>query len=215
MMITLGQEISTVGGWSTIYQITNNDNLCAKVLAPHRRYKNQRPDPSIIAAHKYGISDMLQYELDNYRSIITKVPNYLRKNFVTIYGIEQTSCGKNALVMELVKNDQGEIAPNLAANTRSLTAHFFKTLECIRRDVFISNAIDHFGIACRNILVRTVDCPVIIDFQNTRARLRGQFWLNLPFFVRQKVTRKFKRVYADLNLADFTKISNISDIDID
>jgi len=136
------------------------------------------------------------------------------KYFVKFHAIEQTQCGQKALVMELVKNDLGEVAHNLTTNPRPLADQFFKTLERIRREVFIKNAIDHFGIACRNILVRTTIEPVIIDFQNTKARLKGQFWLNIPFFVRQKVTRKFQRVYTDLKVNDFTKIKNIDDISI-
>jgi RIO kinase 1 len=213
-MITLDKEISTIGGWSTIYRIKDDESLCAKVLAPHRKYKKQRPDPALIALKKYGITDMLQYELINYNNIISKVPSDLLKYFVKFHAIEQTQCGQKALVMELVKNDLGEVAHNLTTNPRPLADQFFKTLERIRREVFIKNAIDHFGIACRNILVRTTIEPVIIDFQNTKARLKGQFWLNIPFFVRQKVTRKFQRVYTDLKVNDFTKIKNIDDISI-
>ena len=212
LMITLDQEISTIGGWSTIYRIKGDDTLCAKVLAPHRKYKNQKPDPSIIALKKYGIADMLEYELANYNNIVSKVPADLLKYFVKFYGIEQTQCGQKALVMELVKNDLGEVAHNLSSNLRPLTTQFFKTLERIRREIFINHAIDHFGIACRNILARTTSDPVIIDFQNTKVRLKGQFWLNIPFFVRQKVTRKFQRVYSDLGVNDFTKIKNLDDI---
>ena len=210
-MITLDSEISTIGGWSTIYRIKNDPNRCAKVLAPHRR-KEGFPDPAVTALEKYGISDMLQYEFDNYQNIISKVPKEFISHFVSIYGLDTTTCGKKALIMELVMDERGDVAKNLKANTRPLSAHFFQTLERLRREVFLRHALDHFGIALRNILVRTPDCPVLIDFQNTRTRLKGQFWLALPFFVRQKVTRKFQRVYSDLGVPDFTKTKIIDDI---
>lgn len=208
-MITLDAEISTIGGWSTVYSIKDDPTRCAKVLAHHRRYKGEFPDPAMIARKKYGIEDMLRYELDNHRRLKAHVPEDLARNFVTFYGIEKTSCGRDALVMELVTDDTGVVAKNLDANTRPLSLTFFQTLERIRRDVLLRHAIDHFGIACRNILVRNQDCPVLIDFQNSATRHRGQFWLKIPFFIRRKVTRKFQRVYRDMHMPDFTKSPSI------
>jgi RIO kinase 1 len=211
-MITLDKEITKIGGWSTIYTIKDDCYRCAKVLAPHRRYKGAFPDPAMIAQKKYGIEDMLQYELDNYHDLMAHVPDELKSNFVTIEGLETTACGRKALVMELVTDDTGGVAKNLDANTRPLSLTFFKTLEHIRRDVLLRHAIDHFGIACRNILVRNQDCPVLIDFQNSAKRHRGQFWLALPFFIRRKITRKFQRVYRDIKMPDFTKSLGIEDM---
>jgi len=48
-MITLDSEISTIGDWSTVYSIKNDSTRCAKVLAQHRRYKGEFPDPAMIA----------------------------------------------------------------------------------------------------------------------------------------------------------------------
>jgi RIO kinase 1 len=211
-MITLDSKISTVGGWSTIFAFKEDPTRCAKVLAHHRRYRGEFPDPAMIARKKYGIADMLRYEFDNYRRLMAHVPEDLAPNFVTLYGLEKTNCGRDALVMELVTDDTGGVAKNLDANTRPLSLTFFRTLERIRRDVLLRHAIDHLGITCRNILVRNEDCPVLIDFQNSAARHRGQFWLRLPFFIRGKVTRKFQRVYRDVNMPDFTKSQAIEDI---
>jgi hypothetical protein len=113
--------------------------------------------------------------------------------------------------MELVLDDLGGIAKNLDANTRPLSLAVFQTLERIRRDVLLRHAIDHFGIACRNILVRNQDSPVLIDFQNSAKRHRGQFWLAMPYFIRRKVTRKFQRVYRDIQMPDFTACSGIEE----
>ena len=211
-MITIDSEISTIGGWSTVYAIKGDPTRCAKVLAQHRRYKGEFPDPAMIAQKKYGIVDMLRYELDNHRRLMAHVPADMATHFVTFYGIEKTSCGRDALVMELVTDDTGAVAKNLDANTRSLNPTFFQTLERIRRDVLLRHAIDHFGIACRNILVRNQNCPVLIDFQNSAKRHRGQFWLNIPYFIRRKITRKFQRVYRDVSVPDFTKYPDIADI---
>jgi len=208
-MITLDSEISTIGGWSTVYAIKGDSTRCAKVLAHHRRYKGEFPDPAMIAQKKYGIADMLRYELDNHRRLMAFVPADMAKHFVTFYGIEKTSCGRNALVMELITDDTGAVAKNLDANTRLLSLNFFQALECIRKEVLLRNAIDHFGIACRNILVRNQDCPVLIDFQNSAKRHRGQFWLKFPLFIRSKITRKFQRIYMDLGVPDFTKSPKI------
>jgi RIO kinase 1 len=211
-MITLDSEISTIGGWSTVYAIKGDPTRCAKVLAQHRRYKGEFPDPAMIARKKYGIADMLRYELDNHSRLMAHVPADMARHFVTFYGIDKTNCGREALVMELVTDDTGAVAKNLDANTRPLSHNFFQTLERIRRDVLLRHAIDHFGIACRNILVRDQDCPVLIDFQNSAARHRGQFWLKLPFFIRRKITRKFQRVYRDQSVPDFTKYPDLADI---
>ncbi|MBU4524565.1 MAG: hypothetical protein KUA37_13610 [Desulfomicrobium sp.] len=213
-MITLDSEISTIGGWSTVYAIKDDSTRCAKVLAHHRQYKGEFPDPAMIAQKKYGIPDMLRYELDNHRHLMAHVPADLAKHFVKFYGIEKTNCGRDALVMELVTDDTGGVAKNLDANTRPLSLIFFRTLERIRRDVLLRHAIDHFGIACRNILVRNQDCPVLIDFQNSVIRHRSQFWLSLPFFIRRKVTRKFQRVYQDVKMPDFTKSPSITDMSL-
>jgi RIO kinase 1 len=211
-MITLDKEITKIGGWSTIFTIKGECCRCAKVLAPHRRYKGAFPDPAMIARKKYGIEDMLQYELDNYHFLMAHVPEELKSHFVTIEDIQTSACGRKALVMELVTDDTGGVAKNLDANTRPLSQAFFQTLERIRRDVLLRHDIDHFGIACRNILVRNQDSPVLIDFQNSAKRHRGQFWLKLPFFIRRKITRKFQRVYRDLGVPDFTKAPGIEDI---
>lgn len=213
-MITLDSEISTIGGWSTVYSIKGDLTRCAKVLAHHRQYKGEFPDPAMIAQKKYGIPDMLRYELDNHRRLMAHVPADLVQHFVTFYGIEKTHCGRDALVMELVTDDCGGVAKNLDANTRPLNLAFFRTLERIRREVLLRYSIDHFGIACRNILVRNQNCPVLIDFQNSAKRHRSQFWLKFPFFVRRKVTRKFQRVYRDVNVPDFTKSPSIADISL-
>ena len=213
-MITLDSEISTIGGWSTVYAIKGDPTRCAKVLAQHRRYKGEFPDPAMIARKKYGIADMLRYELDNHSRLMAHVPADMAKHFVTFYGIDKTNCGREALVMELVTDDTGAVAKNLDANTRPLSHTFFQTLERIRRDVLLRHAIDHFGIACRNILVRNQDCPVLIDFQNSAARHRGQFWLKLPFFIRRKITRKFQRVYRYQSVPDFTKYPDLADISL-
>jgi RIO kinase 1 len=213
-MITLDAEISAIGGWSTVYAIKGYPTRCAKVLAHHRRYKGEFPDPAMIARKKYGISDMLRYELDNHSRLMAHVPADMARHFVTFYGIDKTNCGRDALVMELVTDDTGAVAKNLDANTRPLSPTFFQALERIRRDVLLRHAIDHFGIACRNILVRNQDCPVLIDFQNSVARHRGQLWLKLPFFIRRKVTRKFQRVYRDLGVPDFTKSPGLADISL-
>lgn len=56
-MITLGSEISTIGGWSTIRRIEGDSRHCAKVLlATHRRYRREFPDPTIIGRNTDGIS---------------------------------------------------------------------------------------------------------------------------------------------------------------
>jgi len=213
-MITLDSEISTIGGWSTVYNIKGDLTRCAKVLAHHRQYKGEFPDPAMIAQKKYGIPDMLRYEFDNHQRLMAHVPTDLVQHFVTFYGIEKTHCGRDALVMELVTDDTGGVAKNLDANTRPLNLAFFRTLERIRREVLLRYSIDHFGIACRNILVRNQNCPVLIDFQNSAKRHRSQFWLKFPFFVRRKVTRKFQRVYRDVNVPDFTKSPSIADISL-
>lgn len=199
-MIELGEKISAIGGWSNIYHIVNSPGLCAKVLARHRRYKGKRPDPSMIAKVKYGIKDMLQYELDNYQAIISRIPLEYRRFFVQMRGIELTRNGAQALVMECVRNDRGEVAKNLDENSEPLAPEFLENLEILRKEVFLKYDIDHFGLASRNILVRDPKTPVLIDFQNTKKRYKYQLWLHIPFFIRQKMNRRFKRVYKDLGV---------------
>jgi RIO kinase 1 len=203
-MIKLGNIISSKGGWCNIHEIADRPDLCAKVLARHRRYKGEFPDPEMIARKKYGIPDMLQYELDNYRSIIERIPESYHGFFVRMQGIEHTAEGSRALVMECVRNHKGDVARNLDQNTEPLFPVFFENLERLRKKVFLKYAIDHFGLACRNILVRDAATPVLIDFQNTVQRYRYQFWLRLPFFIRQKMNRRFERVYRDMGVPDFT-----------
>jgi RIO kinase 1 len=118
-----------------------------------------------------------------------------------MHGIETAADGRRALVMERVVDDRGEIAPSLASNTRALNPRFRDTLERIRREVFIAHAIDHFGIVRRNVLVRGPEDPVLIDFQTGRERFRGQFWLRLPFFVRRKINRCFRKLYTEMGLS--------------
>lgn len=193
------------GGWCHIYSIKNDPSRCAKVLAPLRRFREDYPDPNELVRTKYGIDDFLDYEWSNYQKIMSHCPAELKPYFVQIHGVEPTSCGQRALVMDVVVNDLGQLAPNLVQNTRSLSAQFLAVLECIRTQIFIAHAIDHFGIVRRNILVKSPDHPVIIDFQTGRERFRGQFWLRYPWFVRQKVNRCFHKLYQELGLTPQAK----------
>ena len=198
-MIELGPQLVT-GGWCEIRAVQDRPDLCAKVLIPKRRFKGERPDPNDIVNSKYGIRDFLDYEWSNYQKIMTACPPDLRHHFVTLYGVEPTVDGGKALVMEIIRNEQGEIAPNLVKNTRALSLQFWKVLERIRNEVFLAHGLDHFGIVRRNVLVRTPDCPVLIDFQTGRERFRGQFWLRWPFFVRAKVNRCFRKLYKEMGI---------------
>jgi RIO kinase 1 len=198
-MIELG-EVLVKGGWCQILAVKGQPGLCAKVLIPKRRFKGDKPDPDIIVSAKYGIGDFLEYEWGNYRKIMAACPEDLRCHFVVMHGIEPTTDGRKALVMETVVDDRGEIAPNLVRNTRPLEPEFWTTLERIRRETFVAHSIDHFGIVRRNILVRSPKVPVIIDFQTGRERFRGQFWLRFPWFVRQKINRCFRKLYKEMGV---------------
>ena len=196
-MIELGPPLVT-GGWCLIYSVKDQPDLCAKVLAPRRRFKDNYPDPNEIVLTKYGIPNFLEYEWNNYRKIMAFCPPDLRPYFVSMLGLETTSCGQEALVMKRVIDDQGQTAPSLVNNTRPLDPQFFVLLERIRTEVFLRHAIDHFGIVRRNILVKSPLLPVFIDFQTGRERFRGQFWLRHPWFVRQKINRYFHKLYQEL-----------------
>lgn len=199
-MIELGPQL-VKGGWCQIVAVEGRPDLCAKVLIPKRRYRGEQPEPDLIVREKYGISDFLEYEWRNYRKIMAACPADLRRHFVSMHGIETASDGRRALVMEKVTDDRGEIAPSLVRNTRTLDPRFRDTLERIRREVFIAHAIDHFGIVRRNVLVRGTADPVLIDFQTGRERFRGQFWLRLPFFVRRKINRCFRKLYTEMGVS--------------
>lgn len=188
------------GGWCHIYSIKNQPLRCAKVLAPLRRFREGYPDPNEMVRTKYGIDDFLEYEWNNYQKIMAHCPAKLKEHFVHIHGVEATSCGQRALVMDIVLDDLGQPAPNLVHNTRPLSSTFFDVLERLRTQVFVAHAIDHFGIVRRNILVKTPDHPVIIDFQTGRERFRGQFWLRFPWFVRQKINRCFGKLYQEMGV---------------
>lgn len=188
------------GGWCHIYAIANRPDLCAKVLSPLRRHNDSYPDPNDLVRSKYGIADFLEYELANHAKIMAGCPADLRQHFVRMHGIDTTTEGQRALIMERIIDDTGGTAANLVRNTRQLEPEFFATLERIRHEVFLRHAIDHFGIMRRNILVKTPTHPVFIDFQTGRERFRGQFWLRHPWFVRQKVNRCFRKLYTELNI---------------
>jgi RIO kinase 1 len=198
-LIELGPQLVR-GGWCAIFVLEGRPDLCAKVLIPKRRFKGEKPQPDLIVNQKYGILDFLEYEWKNYQKIMAACPESLRSHFVGMHGIESTTDGRKALVMDMVLDDRGEIAPNLVRNTRPLTPQFQATLERIRREVFIAHSIDHFGIVRRNVLVRGLGDPVIIDFQTGRERYRGQFWLRHPWFVKRKINRCFRRLYMEMGL---------------
>lgn len=200
-MIELGPPI-VKGGWCEIRAVIGHPNLCAKVLIQKRRFKGGRPDPNEIVSTKYGIRDFLEYEWKNYKKIIAVCPEELRQHFVNIHGIETTKHGIKALVMDLVRDDRETIAPSLVKNTRTLTPQFWAILERIRNEVFSNHAIDHFGIVGRNILVKSPEWPVFIDFQTGKERYRGQFWLRWPFFVRAKTNRCFRKLYKEMGIAE-------------
>jgi RIO kinase 1 len=198
-MIILGPQL-VKGGWCQILAVQDHPDLCAKVLVPKRRFQGGQPDPNVIVAKKYGISDFLDYEWANYQKIMAVCPDELRRHFVAMRGIEIADDGRKALVMGVVRDDLGEVAPNLVKNSRPLSPLFWTTLERIRKEVFWAHGIDHFGIVRRNILVKSPDHPVIIDFQTGRERFRGQFWLRHPWFVRRKVNRCFRKLYKEMGV---------------
>ena len=199
-MIELG-DVLVRGGWCQILAIKDRPDLCAKVLIAKRRFKGGKPEPDHIVSAKYGIPDFLEYEWENYRKIMTACPQELRRHFVVMHGIEPTSDGRKALVMEIVRDEHGGIAPNLVRNTTPLYPGFRNVLERLRREIFIAHGIDHFGIVRRNVLVRGPEDPVLIDFQTGRERFRGQFWLRLPFFVRCKINRCFRKLYTEMGVS--------------
>ncbi len=200
MQHNLGPQL-VKGGWCQILAVQDDPTLCAKVLVPKRRFKGERPDPNAIVSAKYGITDFLEYEWANYQKIMAACPPDLRAHFVAIHGIETTADGRRALIMDMVRDDLGAIAPNLVTNTRPLSPAFWATLDRIRREVFLAHAIDHFGIVRRNILVKSPDHPVFIDFQTGRERFRGQFWLRWPLFVRAKINRCFRKIEKEMGFA--------------
>lgn len=198
-MITLG-PILVNGGWCHIYAVEGHPELCAKVLIPKRRFKGDRPDPNIIVNSKYGINDFLNYEWENYQKIMSVCPTNLRMHFVTIHGIKKTDDGRQALVMEKIIDDRGHLASTLANSTRKVDLMFIETLEELRKKVFLKNGLDHFGIARRNILIRSTSDPVIIDFQSEKERYRWQFWLQIKWFVKRKVNRCFNKLYSEIEI---------------
>lgn len=198
-MITLGPQFIK-GGWCQILVVQDHPELCAKVLVPRRRFQGGQPDPNVIVSQKYGIEDFLDYEWANYQKIMAVCPADLRQHFVDIRGVEIAEDGRKALLMKIVRDDQGAPAPNLVKNTRPLTPEFWSIMERIRKEVFLANSIDHFGIVRRNILVQSPTHPVIIDFQTGRERFRSQFWLRHPWFVRQKVNRCFQKLYKEMSV---------------
>jgi RIO kinase 1 len=199
-MIELSDKLLK-GGWCDIYDIKGSPDRCAKVLAPHRKYKGTHPHPNIIVQKKYGIKDLLAYEFSNYQKIISKTPAELRDFIVQIHGLDKTVDGQKALVLDKVIDDQGVLAKSLVKNTRALQPIFLERLECLRKEVFLKHSIDHFGIVTRNILIKSPKHPVIIDFQEGRERYPGQLWLRIPFFVRAKVNRCFAKLYQELNVS--------------
>ena len=202
--IALGEVISEVGGWSTIYTVKNDPDRCVKVLASHRTYKGDKPDPYLVSKKKYGIDNMLAYEWDNYQKIICHVPDHLKQNIVRIDGLFPTDDGREGLVMERVRRADGSTAPSLDNHTSTLPEEFFHALEKFRREVLHKHSIDHFGVAGRNVLVRDEHTPVLIDFQKNIKIYRSQLILYIPYFTRQKVKRNFQRLYAEHNVPDLT-----------
>lgn len=199
-MIELGPQILK-GGWCQIHAVEGHPDLCAKVLAPRRRFKDGYPDPDEIVRAKYGIDDFLEYEWRNYQKIMAACPADLRPYFVDMRGLETTFDGRKALVMAIVTDDRGEVAESLAKSRCELSSAFWSTLDRIRQEVFLAHSIDHFGIVRRNILVRSPKHPVIIDFQTGKERYRGQFWLRWPWFVRRKVNRCFRKLYQEMGVS--------------
>lgn len=198
-MIELGPRL-VKGGWCEIRAVADRPDLCAKVLIPKRRFKGERPDPNEIVSAKYGIADFLEYEWANYQKIMAVCPSDLRRYFVAMHGLDQATDGRKVLVMDIVTDSQGEIAPNLVKNTAPVSPDFWRVLERLRTEVFRAHAIDHFGIVRRNVLVKSPDHPVIIDFQTGRERYRGQFWLRLAYFRRRKTDRCFAKLYQEMNV---------------
>jgi len=196
-MIQLGPPL-ILGGWCQIFSIQGEPDLCAKVLIPKRRFKGAKPDPNDIVNTKYRITDFLEYEWTNYLKIMTVCPDDLRKYFVVMRGVEKTTDGRSALIMKTVYDERKEIAPSLVKNSRPLSTEFTTVLERIRKEVFLAHSIDHFGIVRRNILVKSPSHPVFIDFQTGKERFRGQFWLHVPYFVRTKVNRCFRKLYEEM-----------------
>jgi len=146
IMIELGELCST-GGWSNIYVIKDAPDRCVKVLAPHRKYKGEKPDPNLVAKKKYGIDNMLEFEYANYQKIIKCVPDALKKNFVRMEGMEMTSIGVRGLVMERIMTAEGATAPSLENyEGRPLPDAFFYKLNQLHRDIFHKHSLDHFDV---------------------------------------------------------------------
>lgn len=148
---------------------------------------------------KFGVRDLNQFEYDNYRRLMDRVPRELERNFAKLVEPRTRKKDKQSvLIVEEVKNFDGEPSKNLLEIGPVSNEGFWRNLTQIE-NFFLQNKIPFFNIRPENIMVKWVnsqECiPVFIDFKRIGARTYlFQPSLRKESGANKKIRKRFARI---------------------
>lgn len=194
MEVCPGRKIGE-GRYREVFQVDNH--CCVKVSKPVIIRKVGSFGFSIpCGAVRLLKGDINEQEISNYELLSQKLaPGVLK--FFNRPLLQCTYDGKPALLVDLVKDDDGNVSLSLEKKGEMEDKSFWTDLDEIEKEI-VSLGIPYFGIQGNNLLVRKVNShyePVFVDLKRIGAReFPLQPWLGHRYFAKRKITRSFEKL---------------------
>ncbi len=184
--------------YRTVYQV--DTDKCAKFLKTHRQKKYGPITVSYpmqwYTWFKFGVADYNEFEFENYRMMMRKLPVEAHKYFARIFDVVKTS-EASVSVSELVRDADGQISRTLQNVGMVADAHFWNALAFVR-DALIEKGIPYFDALDANIVVKQDEfgpTPMFVDVKRVGANMYPfQPWLHVKSCRAAKTRRSFDRL---------------------
>ncbi|MCK4669980.1 MAG: hypothetical protein KAT43_02160 [Nanoarchaeota archaeon] len=166
---------------------------------------------SLYTSYKLLIRDYNLFEFQNYKDIISQIPEGLRDSFAKIFVVAPKTNGKGSLSLcELVCDANGEISKTMWEHGRIPNPEFWNRLDELE-ELFLRKGLYFLDPSPMNILVKEHaderKTPVFVDYKKTPKTYPFRLRLRVRSFVQKRVRRKFNQLreqfhpdYASANL---------------
>jgi hypothetical protein len=152
-------------------------------------------DAKKYAKRKFGIQDLNEHELNNYRRLQKEMPEF-DENFARVLEV-RTVNGESASIGELVTSMDGKIALRLLDHGKIRDPLFWAHLHSIEQ-ALLERKIPYLDASQHNVVVRVTEAgkiPVFVDHKRLgREMYPFQLDLFLPGGAQRKIRRKFARM---------------------
>ena len=195
--IDLNEKISE-GAYRDVYRY---NEFAVKKLKPHIIRKvlfvRTRVPSSLYTLLRFAIWDLSTYEYKQYQSIISKTPADLHQCFAKVH--KPIKAGKITYsIHQLVTDQDGQVSKTLFEYGGIDDEQFWNMVDDLEK-LFLDKKIYYLSIGPHNVCAnRQADgrlIPVLVDYKRVGVRT---FWhqilLYIPYFIKLKVRRRFRRM---------------------